>query len=109
MGELFGFICKNCNYKVTTVAGKGVIMRGEYIPYVCKSCKDIEDVFFDMDFKFKMLTIKELKDPEYSDDPKCSKCKKTMSEEWDTVNKPCPKCNTGKLEFDPEVEHLMID
>lgn len=104
MGELFGFMCKNCNYKVTTVASEGVIMTGEFIPYVCNTCGDIEDVFFDMFEEIKPFYLDGTKDY-----PLCSKCKKEMRNKWNVITKPCPKCKSNTLEIDPEAESLMID
>lgn len=97
MGSQSGFKCNKCNYKVSSVASAGIVMRGELVPYVCTSCREVQDVFFD----HSKLIIDE--------NPKCKKCKKEMHTKWDTVKKPCPNCVEGKLGHNPETLFLMID
>ncbi len=110
MGRALTYYCSTCNYKAITCAGRTATFSARLNTFVCLKCKEV------MDIATHYIHRKPVeKDP---DDPEplmlifrgkstieevksimCNRCEGSDLKLCDTVEKPCPKCNTP-LEID---------
>ena len=104
MGLKLGYICPICNYTAFTSAGpdRGMMRNSETNTYVCLNCKTIQDLRVQMNW-LSTGTIYNIREGE-----ECKDCHLAKFVLWDTVNKPCPKCQT-KMISDPSSGMLNWD
>jgi Zn finger protein HypA/HybF involved in hydrogenase expression len=112
MGSKRTYKCIKCDYTVLTSAGKDWGMIAVVDTYICNSCKNIVDVCIDREgetYKRHDILFKNMKNKHRLDltCPKCSS--KTDLIKWKTRLRPCPKCDDGKMEVDPDGKEILWD
>ena len=97
MAILSKYHCTNCDYSVQMSGQPDALMSGETVPCVCKTCKSISD---------RLICYFPEGGESVEPHPTCGS---KSYELWDYENKPCPKCENGKMKIELDGPIILAD
>ena len=91
MGTKSLFRCIKCQYEAKVSGGKDCGFHAEIETMICANCRALVDVLVSLDGKTSS-----------SDIGLCPECSARNVKSWDSMNKPCPRCD-GSMEQGPVI------
>lgn len=101
MSKASTYYCSVCGYRVTTTAGPSSNFFSKVNTFLCQTCKEVKDKVTHRIYRKEygdtgeddLLGRTIIDRVEELTPIVCTECNTTDLPLWDTLNKPCPRCN----------------